>query len=70
MATTFRTLVNKTGAVYDALKTKVFFAKDYNDHSVAINNLENEVSGFTGTFTDANGKDWDFTNGRLTNQPY
>ena len=41
MATSFRTLVNKTGAIYDALKTKIFFAEDYNAHSEAINALEN-----------------------------
>jgi hypothetical protein len=41
MATTFRTLINRTGVIYNALKTQIFYAKDYNDHSVAINSLEN-----------------------------
>jgi hypothetical protein len=45
MITEFRTLENMAGKEYDEAKTKVFFAEDYNAHSEAINNLEeNPVS--------------------------
>lgn len=38
-----RVLVNRAGAVYDALKTKVFFAKDHNDPLAEIVAIENEL---------------------------
>lgn len=46
MATSFRTLVNRLGISYDALKTRVFFAEDYNAHSTAINKIEDDLAYF------------------------
>ena len=38
-----RVLVDRVGAVYDASKTKVFFAKDHNDPLAEIVAIENEL---------------------------
>jgi hypothetical protein len=49
---TFRTMVNRVGVVYDALKTKVIYAEDLNKHSEEINAIEttlgvNPQGGYT-----------------------
>lgn len=57
---TMRTLVNMTGIVYDALKTKVFFAEDYNNVVANIKSgavLHSQADASTITFDiDANGR--------------
>ena len=40
---TFRTMVNRVGVVYDALKTKVIYAEDLNKHSQEIAAIETEL---------------------------
>ena len=50
---TFRTMVNRVGVLYDALKTKVIYAEDLNKHSQEIAAIETELGvNPKGVYTD------------------